>query len=99
MPVSTGVTGALPAYLTRWAYGSGRSDSLRRMQNSLPSGSASVTQPVPGPCWSRRSWTRVAPAANSRSTYSFMVRSVGQRSKWTRFLTVLPAGSSMNSTR
>ena len=38
----------------------------RRMQNSLPSGSASTTQPVPGPQLSRKSWTSVAPWARSR---------------------------------
>jgi hypothetical protein len=32
---------------TKWAYGSGRSASLRNTQNSLPSGSAIVTHPLP----------------------------------------------------
>lgn len=48
-----------------------RSDSLRRTQNSLPSGSARTAQPAPS--GSRRSSTRVAPRLSRRSTSSSRV--------------------------
>ena len=72
-----------------------RSAALRSMQSSLPSGSASTTQPVPSD--RRRSATMVAPIASSRSASSSRVLSVGTRSRWTRFLTVFGSGTVMNS--
>ncbi|TDC65749.1 hypothetical protein E1258_04660 [Micromonospora sp. KC207] len=56
-----------------WCYAAARSATLRSTQNSLPSGSASVTQPVPsGRRWSSKSF---APIPISRSTSSSRVRS------------------------
>ncbi|PWR05734.1 hypothetical protein DKT68_25425 [Micromonospora acroterricola] len=73
-----------------------RSAALRSTQNSLPSGSASTTQPEPsGRIWSS---TRVAPMPSSRSTSSSRVRSAGCRSRCSRFFTALPSGTAMNST-
>ncbi|PYC71879.1 hypothetical protein C7C46_26380 [Streptomyces tateyamensis] len=72
-----------------------RSARLRSTQNSLPSGSARVAQPVPsGLRWSA---TRVAPRASRRATSSSRVRSCGWRSRWTRFLTVFGSGTVTNS--
>ncbi|OPC77390.1 hypothetical protein B4N89_43535 [Embleya scabrispora] len=63
-----------------------RSAALRSTQNSLPSGSARITQPDPsGFRWSAKS---VAPRPSSRSTSSSRDVS-GRRHRWTRFLTVL----------
>src|SRR6266542_193965 len=69
--------------------------SPRSMQNSLPSGSKSVTQPRP----SGRRWSSYifAPSASTRSTSSSRARSVGAQSKWIRFFTVLRSGTRMNS--
>ncbi|PWS46981.1 hypothetical protein DLE01_32585 [Streptomyces sp. FT05W] len=67
-----------------------RSDSLRRTQNSLPSGSARTAQPEPSGF--RRSSTRVAPRPVSRSTSGSREVS-GRRHRWTRFLTVLASGT------
>ena len=47
-----------------------RSARLRRMQNSLPSGSARMTQPVPGPYCPRWSATSTAPCSSSRASSS-----------------------------
>ncbi|PTU55133.1 hypothetical protein DBB34_15455 [Sphaerisporangium cinnabarinum] len=70
--------------------------SLRRMQNSLPSGSARTTQPPPSGV--RRSATWVAPSASRRSTSSSRDPSVGRRSRWTRFFSCLSSGTSTNRT-
>ncbi len=67
-----------------------RSASLRRTQNSLPSGSASTTQPVPSG-W-RMSLTRVAPTSSSRDTSSSR-RVSGSRQTCTRFFTTLGSGT------
>ena len=66
--------------LGSWA--ASRSASERRMQNSLPSGSASTTQPVPGPQLPRVSSTSVAPCSSSRASSSSRVPARGRRSKW-----------------
>ncbi|RUL91793.1 hypothetical protein EG812_17670 [Verrucosispora sp. FIM060022] len=71
------------------------SAALRSTQNSLPSGSARTAQPVP----SGRRWSSIstAPRPSSRSTSSSRVRSVGCRSRCTRFFAVLPSGTRWNS--
>ncbi|PZS19738.1 MAG: hypothetical protein DLM57_03385 [Pseudonocardiales bacterium] len=74
-----------------------RSASLRRMQNSLPSGSASTTQPDPSG-W-RRSSTVRAPSRNSSASSSSREPCAGFRSRCSRFLTCLASGTSMNSSR
>src|SRR5215469_3859552 len=60
-----------------------------RTSNSLPSGSASVTQVSSG----RLSPITVAPSPMSRAISSSWERSVGLTSRWTRFLTILPSGT------
>ncbi|RSS51992.1 hypothetical protein EF909_32285 [Streptomyces sp. WAC01280] len=70
-----------------------RSAALRSTQNSLPSGSARVAQPVPSAF--RRSSSRVAPKASSRLISSSRVRSCGWRSRWTRFFPDFPSGTWM----
>ncbi|PVC71647.1 hypothetical protein DBP18_16275 [Streptomyces sp. CS081A] len=70
-----------------------RSARLRSTQNSLPSGSARVAQPVPSGF--RRSSRRVAPSPISRSTSSSRVRSCGWRSRWTRFFAAFGSGTWM----
>src|ERR1017187_246903 len=69
--------------------------SLDRMQNSLPSGSPSVIQPLP----SDRRWSANcdAPSARIRSVSCSRVRSAGRRSRWTRFFTILLPGTVMKS--
>ncbi|PZS34485.1 MAG: hypothetical protein DLM58_05695 [Pseudonocardiales bacterium] len=74
-----------------------RSASLRRMQNSLPSGSASTTQPEPSA--RRRSATVLAPRPSSRTSSSSRVPDAGTRSRCSRFLTCLTSGTSMNKIR
>ncbi|QES05594.1 hypothetical protein DEJ44_08155 [Streptomyces venezuelae] len=70
-----------------------RSAALRSTQNSFPSGSARVAQPLPsGFRWSSN---RVAPRPISRSTSSSRVRSSGLRSRWMRFLTDFASGTWM----
>ena len=69
-----------------------RSARLRRMQNSLPSGSARMTQPVPGPYCPRWSATSTAPCSSSRASSSSRLPSTGSRSRWMRFLPDLPSG-------
>ncbi|TFV55238.1 hypothetical protein E4P41_17485 [Geodermatophilus sp. DF01-2] len=76
---------------------SARSASLRRMQNSLPSGSASTTHPDPS--GRRRSATVRAPSPSSRWSSSSRVPWAGLRSRWRRFLTCLASGTAMNSSR
>ncbi|THV40494.1 hypothetical protein FAB82_14575 [Glycomyces buryatensis] len=71
-----------------------RSASERSMQNSLPSGSARTTQPLPSSV--RWSATRWAPMPMSRSTSSLRVVS-GPRSRWTRFLSCFDSGTLMKS--
>ncbi len=58
---------------------SASSSSLRRMQNSLPSGSASTIHPVPSGL--RRSAICVAPSPSTRSISASRRRSVGRRSR------------------
>ncbi|QGL50578.1 hypothetical protein GCE86_28275 [Micromonospora terminaliae] len=67
-----------------------RSASLRSTQNSLSSGSASTTQPLPS--GSRRSATTVAPSARIRSTSRSRGTS-GSRQMCTRFFTVFGSGT------
>jgi hypothetical protein len=86
---------AAPQVVMRKLRGAGvpRSEAERSRQNSLPSGSARVTQPSPSPVrWSPRT---VAPAATARCTISSRVQSSGERSRWTRFFAVLPSGTGM----
>ncbi|POX44348.1 hypothetical protein C3489_36580 [Streptomyces sp. Ru71] len=61
----------------------------------MPSGSARTAHPVPSGL--RRSSTRVAPRASSRSTSSSRVRSCGWRSRCTRFLSVFASDTVTNS--
>ncbi|RSS29962.1 hypothetical protein EF906_35420 [Streptomyces sp. WAC08241] len=70
-----------------------RSARPRSTQNSFPSGSPRVAQPVPSGF--RRSSSRVAPRPISRSTSSSRVRSCGWRSRWTRFFTAFGSGTWM----
>ncbi|RLQ84230.1 hypothetical protein D9V28_08440 [Mycetocola zhadangensis] len=65
------------------------------MQNSLPSGSASTTQPVPSGI--RRSSIARAPSSNRRANSWSRVPSAGTRSRCNRFLTCFASGTSMNS--
>ncbi|RSN08577.1 hypothetical protein DMB42_21475 [Nonomuraea sp. WAC 01424] len=73
-----------------WGTDPARSEALRRTQNSLPSGSARIVQPVPS--GSRRSATRVAPRCSRRSTSSSRVES-GRRHRCTRFFTAFGSGT------
>jgi len=64
------------------------------MQNSLPSGSARTAQPGPS-AW-RRSASSAAPRCSARSIWASRMEWVGHRSKWIRFLAVLPSGTRLN---
>ncbi|HAY42484.1 MAG TPA: hypothetical protein DCY59_02565 [Micrococcaceae bacterium] len=67
------------------------------MQNSLPSGSASTTHPVPSGL--RRSSTSFAPKTSNRTNSSSRVPCAGFKSRCTRFLSCLALDTSMNSKR
>ena len=64
-----------------------------RTQNSFPSGSASTTQPASSP-WPTSAYR--APRSSRRRTSSSCSLSVGLRSRWSLFLTVLPSGTRAN---
>jgi hypothetical protein len=64
-----------------------------RTQNSFPSGSASTTQ-LSSPVWPTSACR--APRSSRRRTSSSCSLSVGLRSRWSLFLTVLPSGTCAN---
>jgi hypothetical protein len=64
-----------------------------RTSNSLPSGSARQTQ-LSSPVWPTSACR--APRSSRRRTSSSCSLSVGLRSRWSRFLTVLPSGTCAN---
>jgi hypothetical protein len=90
---------SLAAFVDRGRHGRppAISASLRRMQNSLPSGSASTTHPVPSAL--RRSATTAAPSSVSRASSASRVPSTGRKSRWILFLICFTSGTSMKSRR
>ncbi len=73
----------------------GRGPAHGSRQNSLPSGSASTTQPAPG------GWPPItrAPRPASRASSSCWPWPGGSKSRWTRFLTCLDSGTVVKYSR